>query len=323
MSAASAQSLVLAADIGGTNTVFGIYRLGSGRPEPLRLTRRLTRELTDEQGGSAVFLRTVASELASAARSFGPVHRACFAVAGLVQEEGVVRLTNAPLVLRAQELRSHTGLTQVEFINDFVAAGVATNVLGAKESVVVQKGAPLRGQRLCLGAGTDFGASILYERGGWFHALATEAGTMEFPVSDALIGGPFRRTLGELLSGPGLAWLYGRVHQHFPSEPAGLQAPAIVESRATNPCSAATLSLFAKFFARAMRNLVFAAGAWAGVFIAGGLARRITEFFGEPFLAEFRAAPRFGASLALVPVTILTSDAVGALGAAAWLERGE
>ncbi|RME30803.1 hypothetical protein D6789_04555 [Candidatus Woesearchaeota archaeon] len=316
--------VVLTADIGGTNATFGVYRLTKDRPEQLRLVRKPTQHTQ--------LLTTLKEELAAAERAYGPVTEACLSVAGpITLRDGKrhVAMTNASWVVDEGALLAQTRLKRILILNDFQAIGYATNILQEGEYRIIQgaRGGSQRGQRACIGAGTDFGKCILYEQNGVYHALDTEGGTADLPLYDeedlALAqfiikeeGRTAQLCEGDLLSGRGLERIYRFLSTHFPDEPQALDAQGITATRTTNACSAATLALFVKHYARAARNYVFNAGAWNGLYIAGGIARRIPELFSEAFLEEFLRVGRFQHVLAQVPLFLITNYDISTVGAA-------
>src|SRR5688572_7277885 len=102
--------MLLAGDIGGTNTRLGLF--DPVRPRPRRLTLRLfpTLDFPDLTSMIAAFLDAEAI-------GRGAIDGACFGVAGPVVDDAA-ELTNVPWRVDGREVAKAFGLARVRVLND-------------------------------------------------------------------------------------------------------------------------------------------------------------------------------------------------------------
>jgi len=131
-----------------------------------------------------------------------------------------------------------------------------------------------------------------------------------------------------VLSGPGLQNIY-----HFLRETSGLTEPAWLRARlaagdpsavisevalaAGDPLCIQALDLFVSIYGAEAGNLALKALAVGGVFVAGGIAPKITAKLGDgAFVHAFRDKGRLGDLLAGIPVRVVLEPRTALLGAA-------
>ncbi len=304
----------LVADIGGTNTRFALGGADGQLRAPLALaTRRF-------------------DSLADAARSYlastgARPREACFAVAGPVSGDSV-RLTNHRWAFSIAALRDALGLERLRVINDFEAIALALPALGAEELLQVGGGEPLHGRPMAvLGPGTGLGVAQLIATRGGFQPVSTEGGhasigpcdEAELKIFATLMRNGQLLCREALLSGPGLERIYwalcldggGDYHGYSAAE---IQAHAVAGSDAT--CRAA-LEHFCAFLGTAAGDQALCCGAQGGVFIAGGIVPRFTEFLRRSrFRARFEDKGPMRDYVRAIPVYVITRENPGMLGAA-------
>ncbi|MEO9177295.1 MAG: glucokinase, partial [Gaiellales bacterium] len=84
-----------------------------------------------------------------------------------------------------------------------------------------------------------------------------------------------------------------------------------------DPACAAATALFVRILAQESGNLALRVLGTGGVFLAGGLSRRLRRLLDPAIFAEaFRRKGRLGELLEGVPVSLVTADRVALLGAA-------
>ncbi len=84
-----------------------------------------------------------------------------------------------------------------------------------------------------------------------------------------------------------------------------------------DPACAAAVSLFARILAQESGNLALRVLGTGGVFLAGGLTRRLRTLLDPAaFSQAFQRKGRLGELIASVPVSLVTADRVALLGAA-------
>lgn len=305
---------LLAADIGATNSRFGLFEIESG--QELRLV--LSRELPTVEATSFAELLTRLVGAGMRVREL-PVVGTVLAVAGPVRD-GRCRLTNAGWDI---DLARRDGLPEVrtELINDFVAQamGCLTNCVRSS-AVDVQLGVRRPGVIAAVGAGTGLGACALVplpDAPGRFVPLPSEAGhaplafvtEREFALHDFIT----RRTgrthaCGDVVaSGRGLTLLHWFLtgKELTPAEVAAEIGP-----------DSETTAWFARFYGRICRTFALHVLPLGGLFVCGGLAAKNPHFVTHPeFLREFTDCPEYTALLAEFPIRLVTNPAAGLYGA--------
>jgi len=317
-----ASELVFVADIGGTTTRFGIAELKRNEAPGLLLVEEIpTSHIKDVSRTCWEFLGRAKQRIGRRPK------RGCIAAAGPCAD-GVVRITNARLVADERQLAKKLKI-KIAVINDFEALAYAIPTLGEHDTVALRKGKG-GGPVALVGPGTGLGKALILRDGEETRVLPSEGGHAEFPFQENQQ--PLRDflmkelstaaiTYEDVLSGRGLERLYLYLRRTaFRDEalPARLSATEVSATRRENRCGEAALELFIRLLARCCRNFVLETGAFGGLWVAGGIAARNSDAFGEQFLRELANHPerQYRALLERVPVTLVTRLDAGLLGAA-------
>ncbi|MXZ72461.1 MAG: glucokinase [Acidobacteria bacterium] len=332
---------LLAADVGGTKTVCGLFTdTGGGRPEPIAVAAVPTREHDSIDRLLARFLDRHGSGRT--------IDAAVLGVAGPVRDNAS-DLTNVPWRVEAAGIAERFGILRVRLLNDLVAMGHALPVLTPDELVTLQPGRPDPGGNAALIApGTGLGETILHRVGGELIPVAAEPGHADFAARTEaeiellrkLTARRGRASLEDVLCGPGLVNIHALTHgtDAYPVAGAddthddgdGLAAlpRRITRSALAGRCSrcATTLDLFVGALGAEAGNLALRGMATAGVYIGGGIAPHILPVLDSPvFLDPFRDKKPMAALMAAIPVHAIRTDhpaMVGAAVAAARLAAG-
>jgi glucokinase len=300
---------VLLGDIGGT---YARFVLLPGPDQPMiPLAKGLTAAHPDP---------TSAIRSALQAHGGSRPRSALLAVAARV-DAPVVRLTNAAWAFDAKRIGVDLALDPVLLVNDFapVAASLSRpDHFGHDGLVRIGAAAPPElGPLLALGPGTGLGAAALLPVGERFLIQPTEAGHSGFGPceSDEFALWPLLErprgliTAETVLSGPGLVRLY-RALAATRKAPGSLDTPPeIVAAHQTGTDAAASdaLVLFGRLLGRFAGDLALIFGATGGVFIAGGIAPRITGLLqGGAFRAAFERKPPFEDLMRRIPTFVIT-----------------
>ena len=185
-----------------------------------------------------------------------------------------------------------------------------------------------------LGPGTGLGVSGLIEApgGGWI-ALATEGGHATLAPADArerAVVGALEARFGHVsieraVSGPGLGNLALAIAAVDGLDRAALE-PDEVTARALadiDPVAVEALSMFCAMLGGAVGNLALTLGARGGVYIGGGIVRRLGGFLeASPFRARFEDKGRFRDYLSAIPTSVITAENSALRGLTALLEQG-
>lgn len=325
---------VLAGDIGGTNTRLCITET-DGRHHQTRIEcRYASRDYPD----LAAVIRHFIADAGSHVRELPAL--ACFAVAGPVEvapDGESARITNLPWTISSQTLSREFGFRRARVINDFQAVGYGIEGLSPGDLSVLQNGKAVpAGPRAVLGAGTGLGQTILVWQGGHYEALPTEGGHAGFApatsMQDELLRFLRERhgrvSCERLISGPGLV----SIHEFLRHRGGLTESPAVAGaspgvdpgeaiSRAAmeinDPLAGAALDLFIEIYGAHAGDLALIAGASGGVYVAGGIAAKILpRLRAGAFVRAFNDKGRLRQLVEAIPVSVVTADTVGLIGAA-------
>ncbi len=317
--------MLLAADVGGTKTVCGLYGAGGGRPDPLAVERFATLDHGSLEALLAVFLGRRAAG--------ATVDAAVLGVAGPVRG-GAADLTNVPWRVEAAVIAERFRIPAVRLLNDLEAMGRVVSVLADDEVTTLQAGEPAAdGNAALIAPGTGLGETLLHRVDGRLVPVAAEPGHTDFaartPVEIDLLRAltaRFGRVSWEhVLSGPGLTCVHAFLHggETCPAAGAG-NAEADLPRRITAaalerrcPRCVETLELFTGALGAEAGNLGLRALATAGVYVGGGIAPRILPALASSvFLDAFRAKGPMEGLMKSLPVRVILAANPALLGAA-------
>jgi glucokinase len=270
------------------------------------------------------------------------VTRACFAIAGPVVD-GEVHTPNLPWTVREADLGSKIGINPTKLINDFHAVGHGVLQLTASDVQTLQVGTAVENGAIALiGPGTGLGQAVVMRDGGGYRVEPSEGGHASLAARTEVEWGLVQYLAARhgshvsyerAVSGPALIDLYGYVVERglapgsapIRAEMAAENAPAVITRHALAATDAAcemAVELFVSLLGSQAGNFALTTLATGGVYIAGGIARRIVPLLARgSLLKSFADKGRFARLLAAVPVHVIVNDSVGLLGAAAVAAR--
>lgn len=336
--------IVLAGDIGGTNTRLALYEThpgdGAGSPPTTSLLERTY------PSASAPSLDAIAERFLGEARQALPKHggptRACLGIAGPV-DGNVCRATNLPWTADGKLLAQRLGIERVRLVNDFFAAALGSIAVPSQDLAPLGGGPrDSKGPVAVLGAGTGLGQAFLL----WspaenrYQVVPSEGGHVDFaprtPLEAELLrflSAKYGRVSYErVLSGNGLVDLYAFLNEEAafralirPETAAAMAAgdpAAVITQRAMqedgDPVCKAALTLFVGVLGALAGNLALNVLATGGVFVAGGIAPRIRSFLEKGVFREaFERKGRLQPLVARIPAFVVMHPQPGLLGAAA------
>jgi len=333
--------VLLAADVGGTKTLLGLFKQAPERPVSIETGEFVTLEYDSLVPMIREFLKAEGVEAKA-------IVAATFGVAGAVTDQ-VARLTNVPWLVDAAAIGQAADLRCVHLLNDLEAMAHSVAVLEPGELAVIQQGlAQAGGNAAVIAAGTGLGEAILLNLDGRFHPGATEAGhadwgartPREVELLSTLIRVYGRGSNEHVISGPGLVNIYQFTHDAFGSrtwlspaayvpartcagvgaiaDPADLPA-AIAKSAFEKRCAMCveSLELFVAAYGAEAGNLALRTVATAGVYVGGGIAPKILPAIQSGLFQDaFRAKEPLADFVATVPVAVILNSEAGLLGAA-------
>lgn len=322
---------VLAGDVGATSSRLAIVDLAAGGPEILYRARFPSQDFPGLGPIVRRFLADVGSE----------ADRAGFGVACPVVE-GDCTTPNLPWTISTPALAREIGIPRTALINDLQAMGHGLCWLRPEELVPLQPGEPHpRGVIAIIAAGTGLGEAFLVWEGDRYQVHVSEGGHASYAPNSTLecgLLGFLRAEFGHVsrervLSGPGLVSIYRYLATNgHASEAVGvrgemeLEDPAAVISRhalaGTDPLCVRALDVFASAYGAQAGNLALTVMATGGVYLGGGIARRLVGKLRDGlFVSAFNDKGRLADLLAKVPVHVIVNPNVGLLGAAAVAAR--
>jgi glucokinase len=286
----------LVADIGGTNTRFGLWTPAGGLATSSQRNYR-----NDDFPGIAAVISTYRKDVGSDGT------QAMLAVAAPVGPEISLTLTNRDWQINVRELSAATGLSRLCLVNDLVAAASGIEPESIAPSLVI-------------GVGTGLGVAVVLAGSAPARVLASEAGHMT-AAADApaalearlLAASQHGRTSWErLLSGPGLA-LFDAVERRDDRP----DAPERVAARALAGESAASRAVqaFAHALGQFAGDLCLALCAWGGVYFTGGVLRGLGATLDlDTLRAGFDDKGRLAVRLRTVPLFRIRASDLSARG---------
>jgi len=329
------ETLILAADVGGTNLSLAIMARAGGR---VRMVRRAAYRTAGERSLLGPVRRFLAD---------GPERpvSACVSGAGPVRGR-VIPLTNAPWDIDGAALEAALGIP-VRLVNDFTAVGYGALLLDPADPSQLLPlphldgtvGAPdPAGTRLLVGAGTGLGVGFVTltaagpqvhpSEGGHIGLPMTGEDTLDLwrylqprfpgpPGAEAAVSGRGIATLLEFLVASGRARATDAVQAILALAEA--DRPAAI-ALADDPGCHRAMELFVELYARVCAELCAVFLPTGGLYLAGGIAAKNAGRFlaGDRFMASFERnyMGHIDAITRATPVHIIQDYAVSLYGAA-------
>ncbi len=237
------------------------------------------------------------------------------------------RLTNLPWVVNAGLIEEQCWIDHVSLTNDFYAAALGVDELVESDLLCLQPGIPnMQSNRLVVGAGSGLGVAPIKNCDGHFIPQSSEGGHIDFaPVNDlqiAILKWCRQKwshvSYERLLSGEGLETLYFffSIEEHGHGHK-GLKAPLIHQAALEGENVAIrAINAFVEIYGAYIGNLALIWESNAGVYIAGGIAPKISHWMMKPiFLNAFLNKGRMRNLVENTPIYLVLNEKVGLLGA--------
>ena len=303
---------ILLGDIGATNARFALLAngvLGAVSSFEVAEFARFTDVV-------AIFLKDRCRELR--------VKQALLAIAGPVNGEHSV-LTNCSWVIDTLELQSTFNL-EARIVNDFEAVAFSLPWLTSAELVGMGSGKSEAGApKAVLGPGTGLGVACLMTRSDKAMVISSEGGHATLAATcdrEEHIIGQLRQRFGHVsaeraVSGMGLENIYKAIAALDGIDIASRSAAEITKSALGSDCQMAreALHVFCAFLRSFAGNVALTFGARGGIYIAGGISPRISDFLARSeFRSRFEAKGRFQPYLEAVPSYVITHPAAAFVG---------
>lgn len=321
------EKLYLAGDIGGTKTRLALFSIAADACEPFEIESFPSQDYDSLEDIVLTYLAEKPTELIGA--SFG--------IAGPIFS-GQAKVTNLSWTVEEGALSDALGGIPVKLLNDLHAISSAIPHLKPKDLVTLIPGeAAPQGAKGVIAPGTGLGEGFLVWDGMRYQPHPSEGGHTSFgPQSplqlellnylDTIFG---HVSYERVCSGIGIGNLYkflrdgkgleepGWLAESLAGveDPTPIIAQAALEEKA-EICSQ-TMDLFVSILGSEAGNLALKVLATGGIYLGGGIPRRILPLLkGKAFTEGFLDKGRFADMLTRVPVYVITHPAAGVFGAA-------
>jgi glucokinase len=301
--------LILAGDIGGTNTRLALFELNGSR-----LVHASTYPSTGHDGLGSMVEAFLAEEPAA-------VRHACLGVAGPIQN-GRCETTNLAWPVDSREIADQLGLPVVHLINDLEANAHGIAALGPDDLAVLNPGNhKARGNAAVISAGTGLGEAGLYWDGERHRPFASEGGHVDFgprnelesALRDFLAAEHEHVSYERVCSGMGLANIY-RFLGGSNMEPASISKAALDGS---DERAVRALETMCSIYGAEAGNLALKVMATGGIYLGGGIAPKILPKLRDgAFMRSFTDKGRLSRLLDEIPVRVILNEKAALAGAA-------
>jgi glucokinase len=320
---------MLGADIGGTNSNFGIFQLTDHNPKMVLSIHFKSQQVTD-------FAHLIADVVHYVGKTYNiTIAAIAIAAAGVESpHHDYTKPTNLGAALDAKKIIQATGIECVTIVNDFEIIGYGLESLATHDLVLVNMGqAREKANKAIIGAGTGLGKTILIwnEEHQRYTPSASEGGHADFAPQNqqeldfmeyirASEKWSCNISWEDVLSGNGIKRMY-----HFFKKIDGAagyapQPDDIFKSRIQDSNAQKTFELYTRCYARCAKNFALDALALGGIYIAGGIASKNLPLFQLPiFMSEFTNCGKQQQLLKQIPVYVITDYNVSLYGIANYL----
>lgn len=326
---------LLAGDIGGTNSNFGIVSLDGEQITLHTSFHYPSQRVTD-------FAELVAYVVQNVEKHYSiTVHQGCLGVAGVVSPESrYIKPTNLPTAIDADAIIARTSLERLLLVNDFQAIVYGIDKIAPQDLIMINNGTPVASAtKACIGAGTGLGKVIMVwdkntqrytavpSEGGHADGAAhneTDYAFMKFLQQHRTAFAPV--SWEHMLSGDGIKDIYRFLgtQQKYRETPftqeiaqAGFAPDKISYYGQRDPRSYDTFNYYIRLYARCAKNFSLDTLARSGMYIAGGIAAKNVAMFMRPdFMQEFTRSDKMRTLLEQIPIFVIADYNVSLFGAA-------
>ena len=319
--------MLLVGDIGGTNTRLALYEYSDTLKQVCE-DRFLSSNYNSLYSAINFFLKKNGKDIKIKAASFG--------IAGPVKD-GICKATNIPWVIDIQALKKELKIENIFLLNDLQANAYGINALDEDEFFVINEGKKNHGNACILAAGTGLGEAGMYFDGVMKIPFATEGGHTDFAPRNEIEIELFRYlkniyghvSYERILSGMGINNLYRflvdikkvQINKIFDEEIKKHSQPQVVitQKALNNECTVCVdvFNWFVSLYGAESSNLALKHFAIGGVYIGGGIAPKILNFFkNKNFMNAFIDKGRFSNLVNDIPVKLILNERATLLGAA-------
>ncbi|AHF01767.1 glucokinase [Thiomicrospira aerophila AL3] len=250
-----------------------------------------------------------------------------FGVAGPVHCNQV-QLTNLNWFIDALALERRFKFAKVALLNDFTIAAYALDSLADTDYQTLHPplASDVNGRRLLVGAGTGLGVALLQGQGAGLSVVATEAGHVDFsPFNEFdcrlqawLMQSWDHVSFERLVSGDGLTAIYQFLAQQSQFDPrlGPLAAEIAQQAETGEQLAIQAITQFWGYYGQFIGNMTLCWPATAGIWIAGGMAPKLTKWLDQSaFYERLWQKGRMSSLVKNCGVHLVLAENLGLLGA--------
>jgi len=332
--------VIMAVDVGGTNCNFGIFNHIDNQHILLFSIHFNSQEIisfVDVLKQVLIYLKTTYGIL---------VQQLCIASSGVVSpHRNYSKPTNLPFAIDVQDIQKATDIKSIALANDFEVIGLGIGKIDPQNVVQVHKGVMQeRAHKAIVGAGSGLGKCMMF----WesdrnrYMPIASEGGNADFAAQSdiefELI--TFIRNMHnnfcniswtDVLSGKGIRNIYDFFCQYNQKKDVSnvlkngmISSEEIFNARMSNQNAWNTYELYARIYARCVKNFALDSLAIGGMYVTGGIAvRNLSLFQTDLFLNEFINCRQQKALLREIPIYVITDYNISLYGAIEYLQLGQ
>jgi glucokinase len=345
--------MILAADIGGTNTRLALFDWTNQRVEPQVEQVYISADYPSFEEILVEFLTPAPPEAVEPLEGHEQplperqpieplkIDAACIGVAGPVIDNRS-ETTNLPWLVDGPALAKRFEIATVRLLNDLEATAHGLLELRPEETTVLNAGTiPSQKRPLALvAAGTGLGEAILFWDGAQYRPIPSEGGHSDFGPNSELeiellrhLRASYLHVSWErVLSGPGLHAIYEFLRDTKRNEPTWMAERIQVEDPAAVIAEVGlkkqaeigiqALDLFASIYGAEAGNLALKSMALSGVYLGGGIAPKLlTKLQDGTFMRAFTNKGRYKKIMSGIPVRVITNNRAALIGAASVAAR--
>ncbi len=287
-----ADKLLLAADVGGTKTLMCLFEGNKGNPVVVNTCKYVSCDYDSLEAIIKDFLKD----------HEGVPMAAAFGIPGPV-EDGMVKSTNLPWVIKEKLLSEKTGIPRIRLVNDLAATAYSIPSLTSDELIHIKEGKTVKNPEryVVLAPGTGLGQSFLICSQGKKIVIPSEGGHADFAptteLESELLGFLLQKfghvSYERVISGIGLPNIFDffmKIKKKKPKtetlEKMKTEKRAVVITEMAlakkDPICEEALDLFVSILGTHAGNLALSFLPDGGIYLAGGIPFKILPKIREP-----------------------------------------
>jgi glucokinase len=318
-------SLLLVADIGGTNARFGLVEQTENRSKTNYLSKQqITLKCADHRD-MASMIKACCAELQIDIPKY-----ACLAIAGPIDGDEA-QMTNLKWKFSITDLANQLGMKSLFVINDFAAHAYAIPFLEPDEmQTLFAADTDPKAPIVVMGPGTGFGMALLLPDNGKWKIIPTEGGHASFAptterelsIKSFLLKEQTHVSVENILSGAGLVTLYRALAHIAGVSPKNLTPAEVSTKGLANEdaiCRDAVIT-FCNTLGAVAGDKALSTGARGGVVITGGITPRLLDILPSThFIERYKNKGPMRNYVSDISIRVVLNENAALVGSAAWL----